>query len=489
MSGDRELRQRLRDTFTRDSLAVVASAALDRGRAERIIEQLASGSDTVRDELRQMARPSLIEQVVEAFYARQDGADLLVSELDRATRTEQNLVSAISIEEVAQRLGSHEVLRLRRLGAKLAWALVRDGRAELRPLGEQVLGEYLDHATRIDEARRAAKAKGAADELRQVEESYREAAERSLDLEAEISAVEQERAALVAEVGRREMESRQQQDRQRSLGDQLEQLKKELASTRAPDGQGQQATGKVKRQLRKAEKRLAEAEKEKEALTAARSRVAELEEENARLRSTLDKLRELRASERAVRPPAGPVALGSEATKTTPVVEAPRRGRAKGNRADVRVGIFLDVANLSGAARRLYKGAVDYRRLLGLLLGGRRLVEARAYAIDKGRGFDGFARALRAAGYRVSAKKPKIFPDGEMKADWDIGITVDVLARSDKIDVVVLGSGDGDFTPVVNALKKKGLQVEAAGFPERTAEALVRSVDRFVELDATTLES
>jgi uncharacterized LabA/DUF88 family protein len=42
--------------------------------------------------------------------------------------------------------------------------------------------------------------------------------------------------------------------------------------------------------------------------------------------------------------------------------------------------------------------------------------------------------------------------------------------------------------PLVRALKNRGVQVEAASFPERTADDLVRAVDRFFELDAAVLE-
>jgi len=118
------------------------------------------------------------------------------------------------------------------------------------------------------------------------------------------------------------------------------------------------------------------------------------------LRQTIEKLRDLRAADRAQKR----TAHDSPAPATRPVVEAPRRGRAKRPGGDVRVGVFLDVANLAGAARRLYgseiKQTVDYRRLLSTLVAGRRLVEARAYAIDKGSGFGLFARALREAGIR-----------------------------------------------------------------------------------------
>jgi uncharacterized LabA/DUF88 family protein len=250
---------------------------------------------------------------------------------------------------------------------------------------------------------------------------------------------------------------------------------------------------KAERRLRKAEERLARVERSladtSSELAKAQALLKEHEQENAELRQTQNRLRDLLAAERAkamgcVGPQ--PATAHPEPTprpKSAPAVEPPRRGRAQQQTHDVRVGVFIDVANLAGAARRLHGGAVDFRKLLATVLGGRRLVEARAYAIDKGGGFDGFAKALRAAGYRVCAKKPKVFPDGQVKADWDIGICVDALTLATKVDVVVLGSGDGDFTPLVMALKRLGLQVEAASFAERSADVLLRAVDRVITLD------
>jgi len=176
-----------------------------------------------------------------------------------------------------------------------------------------------------------------------------------------------------------------------------------------------------------------------------------------------------------------------------PLVEAPGQRLVRRRLAGPgsRVGVFLDVANLSGAARRLYGRAVDFRALLGVVVGQRRLVEARAYVIDKGSdksGFDGFGRALRAAGYKVFAKRPKVFPDGTVKADWDVGIAVDILTAYERFDVVVLGSGDGDFVPVLMALKQRGLHVEVASFGARTAAELARVADDVLDLDDTVLE-
>ena len=127
--------------------------------------------------------------------------------------------------------------------------------------------------------------------------------------------------------------------------------------------------------------------------------------------------------------------------------------------------------------------------MLVTLLAGRKLAEGRAYTIDKGTpGYGAFAHALRHAGYKVFTKKPKTFDDGTVKADWDVGMTVQIQSLRTKLDVVVLGTGDGDFLPLVSALKAAHVRVELASFPERTAKELIAAVDSFVELDERSLE-
>ena len=53
----------------------------------------------------------------------------------------------------------------------------------------------------------------------------------------------------------------------------------------------------------------------------------------------------------------------------------------------------------------------------------------------------------------------------------------------DAVDVVVLCSGDGDFVPLVQRLKREGKRVEVAAFRAATDDALIKAADGFVPLD------
>ena len=60
---------------------------------------------------------------------------------------------------------------------------------------------------------------------------------------------------------------------------------------------------------------------------------------------------------------------------------------------------------------------------------------------------------------------------------------MEILEHMDDVDVVVIGSGDGDFIPLVKRLKRAGKRVEVAAFRASTDDALIAAVDSFMALD------
>ncbi len=60
----------------------------------------------------------------------------------------------------------------------------------------------------------------------------------------------------------------------------------------------------------------------------------------------------------------------------------------------------------------------------------------------------------------LSVKPLPLFVFGGMKkGDWDVGIAMDIIKLSGKLDVVILVAGDGDYVPLVEYLKNNGCQV------------------------------
>jgi len=149
------------------------------------------------------------------------------------------------------------------------------------------------------------------------------------------------------------------------------------------------------------------------------------------------------------------------------------------------VGIFIDTQNLYHSARHLYKSYVNFAQVVKDCLAGRKLVRALAYVITTESGEEkAFFGALKKAGIETRTKNLQIFFGGAKKADWDVGLAIDVVKMADKLDVVVIVSGDGDFVPLVEYLKNTaGCQVEVAAFGKSSSGRLIESADDFLDLD------
>jgi|SRR3989344_3404616 len=154
---------------------------------------------------------------------------------------------------------------------------------------------------------------------------------------------------------------------------------------------------------------------------------------------------------------------------------------------DQRVGILVDVQNLYYSAKHLYKKKVNFAAILKEAVNGRTLIRAIAYVIHADELKEkSFFDALSKMGFDVKGKDLQIFYGGMKKGDWDVGIAVDAIQLSEKLDVVVLVSGDGDYKPLVEYLKNaKGCRVEAIAFGKSSSRLLKDAVDDFIDLDIT----
>jgi uncharacterized LabA/DUF88 family protein len=86
--------------------------------------------------------------------------------------------------------------------------------------------------------------------------------------------------------------------------------------------------------------------------------------------------------------------------------------------------------------------------------------------------------------YRIVTKPLKRFADGSMKANFDIELAIDILTMSDRLDVVVLMSGDGDFRRLVELISSRGVRVEVVAFSESASAELKTIADRYVDISA-----
>jgi uncharacterized LabA/DUF88 family protein len=148
-----------------------------------------------------------------------------------------------------------------------------------------------------------------------------------------------------------------------------------------------------------------------------------------------------------------------------------------------RVGVFIDTQNLYHSAKHLYKARVNFGKILEEAVGGRILVRAIAYVISTESGEEkNFFEALTKIGIETKIKDLQIFADGVKKADWDVGLAVDAIKLSPKLDTVVIVSGDGDFVPLIQYLDIHGIQVEVISFGKSSSSKLKEAAHAFTDL-------
>jgi uncharacterized LabA/DUF88 family protein len=155
-----------------------------------------------------------------------------------------------------------------------------------------------------------------------------------------------------------------------------------------------------------------------------------------------------------------------------------------------RVAIFVDVQNLFYVARNTYSAKVDYKKLLGNLVGNSdQLMRCIAYVVQRPDvPQDKFIDALESIGYEVHIKSQlhnKKDSDGKVireKLSYELLLGIDAISIAPKVDTVILVTGDGTYTPLVQYLKTVGCKVLVAGFENSTSRDLQYDSDGYIRM-------
>ena len=159
-----------------------------------------------------------------------------------------------------------------------------------------------------------------------------------------------------------------------------------------------------------------------------------------------------------------------------------------------RMALFIDGANLYGAARALGFD-IDYKRLLELFRTRGNLVRAYYYtALMENEEYSPIRPLvdwLDYNGYSLVTKPTKEYVDAttgrrKIKGNMDIELAVDMLELAPRIDHAVLFSGDGDFRRLIDAMQARGVRVTVVSTiktsPPMVADELRRQADAFIDL-------
>ena len=162
-----------------------------------------------------------------------------------------------------------------------------------------------------------------------------------------------------------------------------------------------------------------------------------------------------------------------------------------------KIALFIDGANLYATSKSLGFD-IDYRKLLKAFQKRGYLLRAYYYtALIEDQEYSSIRPLidwLDYNGYKVVTKPAKEFTDSmgrrKIKGNMDIELAIDAMEQSSVVDHLVLFSGDGDFTTLVEALQRKGRKVSVvstmATQPPMIADDLRRQADPFIDL--TTLK-
>ncbi|BBP81288.1 nuclease [Pseudomonas sp. Pc102] len=153
-----------------------------------------------------------------------------------------------------------------------------------------------------------------------------------------------------------------------------------------------------------------------------------------------------------------------------------------------KIAVFADVQNLYYTVRQAYGCHFNYTALWKDIAARGEIVEAYAYAIDRGDARQQqFQQILRNLGFTVKLKPFIQRADGSAKGDWDVGITIDILDAAARVDEIVLASGDGDFDLLLDRVRDRGVEAVAYGVPGLTAQSLVRAASRYIPIEGGLL--
>ena len=154
-----------------------------------------------------------------------------------------------------------------------------------------------------------------------------------------------------------------------------------------------------------------------------------------------------------------------------------------------RVGVYVDAENIR------YNGGYQMRYDVLRRFAGREngiLQRLNTYiAYDEERAREDFEykkksktyqQMVRDFGWKVTTKIVRRYTDEagnvSTKANADLDMAVDAMLQSEKLDLVIMVTGDGDFLQVVNALQNRGCRVELIAF-KNISRNLQQEVDEF----------
>lgn len=154
-----------------------------------------------------------------------------------------------------------------------------------------------------------------------------------------------------------------------------------------------------------------------------------------------------------------------------------------------KTALFVDVQNIYYTVKQRFNSHFNYSTFWQTIAQKNHIVKANAYAIDRNdHKQKQFQQLLTNIGFDVKLKPYIQRQDGSAKGDWDVGITIDVLEQAPLVDTVILASGDGDFSMLLEKINQDyNVSTEVFGVDGLTAESLIRTASKYHAIDTPYL--
>lgn len=150
-----------------------------------------------------------------------------------------------------------------------------------------------------------------------------------------------------------------------------------------------------------------------------------------------------------------------------------------------RVAVLIDTQNMYHSTHSLFNSNLNYEKILKKAVNGRNLIRAISYVVKADTPEEErFFEAIQDIGFEVRVKELKTYYDGTKKGDWDMGIALDAISLANKVDTIVLISGDGDFTALLKRIKAKGTRAEVISFKKSTSNELIEEATDYVDIES-----
>ncbi|MBC7472160.1 MAG: NYN domain-containing protein [candidate division SR1 bacterium] len=144
-----------------------------------------------------------------------------------------------------------------------------------------------------------------------------------------------------------------------------------------------------------------------------------------------------------------------------------------------KVSVFIDAANLYHSSS-VAKLKIDFIQVIKWFKSHCKLKNANfytAYDIEDQKQME-FLQDLEYNGYNMIKKPLKIFENSK-KGNMDIEIAVDCFTQQNLYDIIILISGDGDFSYLMQTLERLGKQTVVIGVGGFTSYELHKEVNEY----------